>query len=477
MVYINSWGPAKEPFTGAYIKRLERNRNRAAAEADQTERKDALAARDVLGGTVEISEESREFLAGAAERKAAQLAEMEAAGAEMGGNVFNGTGDFRKQYLVLSENLYNNGFYEELSDEEVRDMEEMLQDITAGMESINGNGFNRNYSTDMSHEAARLELISSVNALNYFADTYVPEGMRDSFKEMIEQYESYNRERVEAHRNIYDLRDESLSGLSAPNAVFVSAAVRKSQEESRASAEIGRVSHTREQEQENNRAYQALFDRLVRGQDSVGNIFDSLRSTLVDYASGGSRNSVVRAMLDSRNTAAIHHMADYWARLRTGGKTEEASVGMRSAQVSENRMEPGKTSGIGLSSAAQKLLDELSGKYSNMDFLVADFAGGEDARTIMSKGTKEFSVLFTPEDLEKMASDEKYREERIRGIEGAVRMSDEINKKYGFQPAFGKSNGYAEISRIGIFFDADGIISLLTGLEKSGASQRERLEK
>ena len=69
----------------------------------------------------------------------------------------------------------------------------------------------------------------------------------------------------------------------------------------------------------------------------------------------------------------------------------------------------------------------------------------------LSKGTKEFSVLFSSEELEKMASDEKYLNEKMRGIEGTVRMSDEINRKYGFERAFGKE-GAADtaITKIGI---------------------------
>lgn len=171
MVYINSSGTT-ELFTGAYNKRVEQNKNRAAAQAQKAECKDAdtVTAKEYLGSSVEISEESKQFMAGVAERKAAQIAEREAARAAEGGNVFSGTGDFKQQYLVLSENLYNNGFYDNLSDDEVRDMEQMLKDITSGMESINASGLNRNFSTEMSHEAAKLELVSSVNALNYFAD-------------------------------------------------------------------------------------------------------------------------------------------------------------------------------------------------------------------------------------------------------------------------------------------------------------------
>ena len=175
MIYINSSGTT-ELFTGAYNKRIEQNKSKAVAQAQKEERKDSgtMTAREMLGTSVEISEESKEFMAGVAERKAAQIAEREAARTAESGNAFNGTGDFKQQYLVLSENLYNNGFYDNLSDDEVRDMEQMLKDITSGMESINGSGLNRNFSTEMSHEAAKLELISSVNALNYFADKYVP---------------------------------------------------------------------------------------------------------------------------------------------------------------------------------------------------------------------------------------------------------------------------------------------------------------
>ena len=316
MVYINSSGTT-ELFTGAYNKRVEQNKNKAAAEVQRAEHKDTdtMTAREKLGTSVEISEESKEFMAGVAERKAAQIAEREAARTSEGGNAFSGTGDFHQQYLVLSEKLYNNGFYDNLSDDEVRDMEQMLKDITSGMESINKSSLNRNFSTEMSHEAAKLELVSSVNALTDFADKYVPEEMRDSFKDMIKQYEIYNSEKVAAHKSIYDLRDESMAKMPAPNAVNVSAAVKKSQEDAKTSMEIGKVTHTKEQEQKNKDEYQALFDSLMQKQDSVSNIFNSLQKTLVGYASGGSKNNNVLAMLNSRNLAAIHNMSDYWSRL------------------------------------------------------------------------------------------------------------------------------------------------------------------
>lgn len=131
-----------------------------------------------------------------------------------------------------------------------------------------------------------------------------------------------------------------------------------------------------------------------------------------------------------------------------------------------------------LSKNAQNLLQKLRSTYGDMDFMVADFDKGSEAREILSRGTKEFSVLFSSEELEKMASDEKYLQEKLRSIEGAVRMSEEISTVYGFENTFGKEETTeSKITKIGISFHADGTTTFFAELEKSSAKQRERLEE
>lgn len=314
IVQVNSTGTT-EMFTGAYNKRVQQNRQKAAAEASHAKQEEEpkQAAGDVLGATVTFSKESQEFMEGVAERKAAQAAAKAEVDAQYSGNAFAGTGDFKQQYLVFSENLYNNGFYDDMSDDEVMQVEGLLRSITSGMDSINGVAANP--ITTMSHEAAKLELTSSVSALNYFAEKYVPEEMQEAFKDLIKQYESYNNAKVATHKNIYDMRDESMSKIAAPNAVNVSELVKKTQEDTKASQEIGRVTHTEEEESQNKSDYQALFEKLIRKEDSISGIFDSLQSTLVNFASGGSNNSSIIAMLNSRNLASINHMMSYWSKL------------------------------------------------------------------------------------------------------------------------------------------------------------------
>ena len=129
-----------------------------------------------------------------------------------------------------------------------------------------------------------------------------------------------------------------------------------------------------------------------------------------------------------------------------------------------------------LSQGAQKLLEKLKKNYSNMDFMVADFANGDDAREILARGTKEFSVLFSSEELEKMASDEKYEKEYISRIEGAVRMSKQINAQFGTESGFSSDSEKGEISKIGISFNQDGTMTYFAELQKTTDKQKERIE-
>ena len=106
-----------------------------------------------------------------------------------------------------------------------------------------------------------------------------------------------------------------------------------------------------------------------------------------------------------------------------------------------------------LSTAAQKLLEKLQKTHNNMDFMV--YGNGQDAKELLSQSTKEISVLFSSDELEKMASDEKYEKEYMSRVQGALRMSDEINKKFGYTSAFGDKADNVQINKIGISFEAN----------------------
>lgn len=122
-----------------------------------------------------------------------------------------------------------------------------------------------------------------------------------------------------------------------------------------------------------------------------------------------------------------------------------------------------------LSKAAQKLLKELQKSYKNMDFIVADFETDEEAASLLSKGTSDYSTLITPEELEKMASDSSVKEKNLKTLDEAVSKLGEVKEQLGDKAE--------DVSRIGISIGDDGEVSFFAELEKSSEKQRERIEK
>ena len=161
------------------------------------------------------------------------------------------------------------------------------------------------------------------------------------------------------------------------------------------------------------------------------------------------------------------YVSSYSSATNSRKQTAESKAAAQTGSIGE----------AGLSKGAQALLEKLRKSYSDMDFMVADFDKGDNAKDILSRGTKEVSVIFSSSELEKMASDEKYEKEYMERVQGALRMSERINREFGFTSAFGEKSGSSEINRIGISFNPDGSTSFFAELEKASARQREHIEK
>lgn len=131
----------------------------------------------------------------------------------------------------------------------------------------------------------------------------------------------------------------------------------------------------------------------------------------------------------------------------------------------------------GLSKKAQELLKKLNSTCGNVEFMVADPERGDDVRGMLANGNKEFSVVFSSEELEKMASDEKYEQEYMSRVERALQMSEQINQEFGLESMFGKETENGVLTRFGVSYDKDGTMTLFAEIEKSGRKQQEQLEE
>lgn len=122
-----------------------------------------------------------------------------------------------------------------------------------------------------------------------------------------------------------------------------------------------------------------------------------------------------------------------------------------------------------LSKKAQEFLKNLRKQYGDYDFFVGNST--DNLSALAKSGTKEFSIVFSNEELEKMANDADYAKEKLQSMEQAVKMSEQISKQ------FGQGKNGPEVTKIGIVFNEDGTTSFFAELEKSSAKQKEWVEK
>ena len=124
-----------------------------------------------------------------------------------------------------------------------------------------------------------------------------------------------------------------------------------------------------------------------------------------------------------------------------------------------------------LSEDAKKLLDKLRKKYSDFDFMVA--AKGDNRQAMFQVSRKEFSVIFSDEELEKMAQDENYAKEKLEMMEAAVELSRGIKQQYELLPNKGKQR----INKVGISFNENGMMTMFVEVEKVSENEKSYLEK
>ena len=132
-----------------------------------------------------------------------------------------------------------------------------------------------------------------------------------------------------------------------------------------------------------------------------------------------------------------------------------------------------KSSEYKLSDKAQKYLDKLRKDYGDYDFVIAD--AGDDLKGLMKQSTKEFSVVFSSEELEKMADDEKFASKQMQHVDTAVNMSKQICEQFGYERMFGKDN--VSLNSVSVSFDDKGITSMFAELEKSTAERNTQMQK
>lgn len=116
-----------------------------------------------------------------------------------------------------------------------------------------------------------------------------------------------------------------------------------------------------------------------------------------------------------------------------------------------------------LSAKAKGYLESLRKKYGDYDFVVSDNLDTSKA----AGNTKDYSVILTTEEIEKMAEDEDYAKKVMGQVGKAV---DVINNLW--EKDLGEG---VQFSQLTVSFDSEGNMELFAQLEKLSSEQQERL--
>lgn len=156
------------------------------------------------------------------------------------------------------------------------------------------------------------------------------------------------------------------------------------------------------------------------------------------------------------------YQSNYYDRAQIAKKGSASASETGSARAAEQKK-------VQLSDDAAKLLKELKKTYGNTDFIIADYETDEEAAAYLSRGRAKYSVLITPDELEKMAADEGVKKENLKILDDAFSKLDQMKEQLG-------EKGH-EVSRLGVTIGSDGEVSYFAELEKVSEKQRERIEE
>lgn len=120
-----------------------------------------------------------------------------------------------------------------------------------------------------------------------------------------------------------------------------------------------------------------------------------------------------------------------------------------------------------LSAKAQALLEKLHDKYGDYDFIVADNV--DDPQSFSRQSERNYSVILSTEEIERMAEDEEYAEKVMGQVDKAVGVLDKVAEE--------SLEEGVEFSSLAVSVDDEGNMKLFAGLEKMSEEQRDRLEK
>ena len=158
--------------------------------------------------------------------------------------------------------------------------------------------------------------------------------------------------------------------------------------------------------------------------------------------------------------------------LELSGRAKE--VAAKGTQATKAEKTKALSAEEGLSDKAKTYLKNLRRSRNFVDFRIAEKGKENDA--LAGKSNKEFTVVLSNEEIEKMATDKKFEREQLNTLDQTVKSMLMAQTGIGNNNGTNKTN-VEDIKSIAAKTQEDGTTMLIASLEKSTSSARKIAEE
>ena len=158
--------------------------------------------------------------------------------------------------------------------------------------------------------------------------------------------------------------------------------------------------------------------------------------------------------------------------LELSGRAKE--VAAKGTQATKAEKTKALSAEEGLSDKAKSYLKNLRRSRNFVDFRIAEKGKENDA--LAGKSNKEFTVVLSNEEIEKMATDKKFEREQLNTLDQTVKSMLMAQTGIGNDNGANKTN-VEDIKSIAAKTQEDGTTMLIASLEKSTSSARKIAEE
>lgn len=185
------------------------------------------------------------------------------------------------QWLIFSQYLHDSNAFDDLSNQEVYELEKILKNITDGLDSLTSGGISL-YSgihRQLNSYEAQLELASSTAALQHFSERFLSGDVKQGFDSLIQDYVKHNQEKVDNHQSIEERFYQARARLSLPK---TSLSPQQAKEFS-ITNQIGKFQPGKEELMKLQEDYRELLTNL-KDHTKVSEILEAARQMTIDFA-------------------------------------------------------------------------------------------------------------------------------------------------------------------------------------------------